>query len=77
MQADVIVASPLALATRLAEDAAAHGGRPSADVDFLSSIELLVIDRADMLSMQVHTLRRGEARRGWGEEQGVLRERPK
>ncbi|KAG1670680.1 hypothetical protein FOA52_010955 [Chlamydomonas sp. UWO 241] len=51
-QADIIVASPIALATKLAEDLAANGGKASSQVDFLSSIELLIIDRADMMSMQ-------------------------
>ena len=41
--ADVIVASPLALATRLAEDS---------DTDYLSSVEVVVLLRGDMLAMQ-------------------------
>ncbi|PRW59313.1 U3 small nucleolar RNA-associated 25 [Chlorella sorokiniana] len=44
---DIIVASPLALATRLAEMA----GDDSA-ADFLSSVEILVAERADVLLMQ-------------------------
>ncbi len=56
-QSDIIVASPISLATKLAEDQAASGGKQSPDSDFLSSIEVLVIDRADMLCMQV----RGDA----------------
>jgi hypothetical protein len=42
-QSDVIVASPLALATKLEEN-------DLAESDFLSSIELLIIDRADVMS---------------------------
>ena len=45
--ADIIVASPIGLATRLAEDAAAGRGP-----DYLSSIELLVVERGDALAMQ-------------------------
>lgn len=52
-QSDIIVASPISLATKLAEDQAAAGGKQSPESDFLSSIEVLVIDRADMLCMQV------------------------
>ncbi|KAG2500344.1 hypothetical protein HYH03_001919 [Edaphochlamys debaryana] len=48
-QADIMVASPVALATKLAEDLRAD---PHAAPDFLSSVELLVLDRADVLGMQ-------------------------
>ncbi|GAX83068.1 hypothetical protein CEUSTIGMA_g10494.t1 [Chlamydomonas eustigma] len=54
-QSDVIVASPIALATKLAEENNGRGDaalKMSSDVDFLSSIELLIIDRADMMCMQ-------------------------
>jgi U3 small nucleolar RNA-associated protein 25 len=44
-EADVIVASPLALATRLAEG-------KSDGADFLSSIEICVLFRTDVLQMQ-------------------------
>lgn len=47
--ADVIVASPLALATLLADsNADAQAGA----ADFLSSIEICVVDRADVMLMQ-------------------------
>lgn len=49
------MASPIALATMLADDAAANDGKQSSAVDFLSSIEVLVIDRADVLTMQVRS----------------------
>lgn len=49
LQSDIIVASPIALATKLAEPPADEGGGPA---DFLSSIEVAVIDRADVLLMQ-------------------------
>ncbi|GFR41586.1 hypothetical protein Agub_g2307, partial [Astrephomene gubernaculifera] len=48
-QSDIIVASPVALATKLAEDARAD---PHAAPDFLSSIELLILDRTDVMTMQ-------------------------
>ncbi|KXZ45449.1 hypothetical protein GPECTOR_54g190 [Gonium pectorale] len=48
-QSDIIVASPLALATKLAEDKAAD---PHSAPDFLSSIEVLVLDRIDVMTMQ-------------------------
>lgn len=44
--ADVIVASPLALATKLTDPADREGA------DFLSSLELVVMDRADVVLMQ-------------------------
>ena len=50
-QSDIIVASPLALVTLLGEkpgDGEATGGA----ADFLSSVELAVVARADVLSMQ-------------------------
>ena len=43
------MASPIALATKLAEPPAEEGGGPA---DFLSSIEIAVVDRADVLLMQ-------------------------
>ena len=46
-EADIIVASPLALATLLAD----AKGAPRA-ADFLSSIELCVVDRCDVVLMQ-------------------------
>jgi U3 small nucleolar RNA-associated protein 25 len=87
VNSDIIVASPLALATKIAEDAAAaaHGGSGSggdgqkggkkggrggappkkgpasssgsaaaagAELDFLSSIEVVVVERADVMLMQ-------------------------
>jgi len=74
-ESDIIVASPLALATKLAEDkrraagkvdrgkyataaaakaakAAGSRGEAGAGSDFLSSIEVLVMDRADVMAMQ-------------------------
>lgn len=47
-QADVIVASPLGLATALSAAAAEGGGA----ADFLSSVEIAVVDRADVMLMQ-------------------------
>lgn len=47
-QSDVVVASPLALATFLSETAGKDGG----GADFLSSIEVVVMERADALLMQ-------------------------
>eukprot|EP00887_Chlorella_sp_A99_P004809 scaffold4.g4809.t1 len=44
-QSDVLLASPVALATKLAE-------KEEGAADFLSSIEILVMDRADVLLMQ-------------------------
>lgn len=49
-QSDIIIASPLALATKLEEDARSS---KAAETDFLSSIDLLIIDRADAMSFQV------------------------
>ncbi|GIL58206.1 hypothetical protein Vafri_13325 [Volvox africanus] len=46
---DIIVASPIALATKLAEDKATD---PHSRPDYLSSIEILVVDRADVMGMQ-------------------------
>ena len=43
------MASPIALATKLAEPPPEEGGGPA---DFLSSIEIAVVDRADVLLMQ-------------------------
>lgn len=53
-QSDIIVASPLGLATRLGEapaegDDDASGSGPA---DFLSSIEVAVVARADVMAMQ-------------------------
>ncbi|KAK9823260.1 hypothetical protein WJX72_001434 [[Myrmecia] bisecta] len=47
-QSDIIVASPLALATKINE-ASKEG---AATVDFLSAIEIAVVERADVLQMQ-------------------------
>ena len=47
-QADVIIASPLGLATALSAAAAEGAG----GADFLSSIEIAVLDRADVMLMQ-------------------------
>lgn len=47
-QSDVIVASPLGLATALSAAAAEGGGA----ADFLSSVEVAVVDRADVMLMQ-------------------------
>lgn len=46
-ESDIIVASPLALATKLSEDAEEGGA-----ADFLSSIEVLLVSRLDALHMQ-------------------------
>lgn len=45
-----MVASPIALATKLAEDTS--DGDSGGPADFLSSIEIAVVDRADVLLMQ-------------------------
>ncbi|KAK9793740.1 hypothetical protein WJX73_006953 [Symbiochloris irregularis] len=51
--ADVIVASPLGLATLLNDDSAsADKEKAAASGDFLSSVEICVLDRADMMLMQ-------------------------
>jgi U3 small nucleolar RNA-associated protein 25 len=47
-QSDIIVASPIALATKLAE---AEKGSPE-DMDFLSSVEIVVASRCDVCQMQ-------------------------
>ena len=47
-QADVIIASPLGLATALSAAAAEGVG----GADFLSSLEIAVVDRADVMLMQ-------------------------
>ena len=49
-QSDIIVASPLAVATLLGEPPAE--GEAGAVSDFLSSIEVAVVMRADVMSMQ-------------------------
>ena len=46
-EADILVASPLALATLLSEQT----GSPGA-ADFLSSVEICVVDHVDVVSMQ-------------------------
>ena len=53
-QSDLIVASPLGLATRLGQapaegDAEDSGSGPA---DFLSSVEVAVVARADVMTMQ-------------------------
>ena len=54
-QSDIIVASPLGLATRFGE-APAEGGDAedsgSGPADFLSSVEVAVVARADVMTMQ-------------------------
>ncbi len=54
-QSDIIVASPLGLATRLGE-APAEGedtkDSGSGPADFLSSVEVAVVARADVMTMQ-------------------------
>ena len=72
LQSDIIVASPVGLATKLAEDAAAAGGDKGkgrggkgaaaaaaggaaikgGECDFLSSVEVCVLERADVMLMQ-------------------------
>ena len=47
LQSDIIVASPIALATKLLDEA--EEGAPA---DFLSSIEIAVVERADVQLMQ-------------------------
>ena len=47
MQSDIIVASPIALATKLSDEV--EEGGPA---DFLSSIEIAIADRADVQLMQ-------------------------
>ena len=48
-QSDIVVASPLALATFLSETA---GKEREGGADFLSSIEVVVVERADVVLMQ-------------------------
>ena len=48
LQSDVVVASPIALATKLSEESDGEGG----PADFLSSIEIAIVDRADVQLMQ-------------------------
>lgn len=50
-QSDIIIASPLALATRFAEIGLKKDEDPGG-ADFLSSIDIVVVDRADALLMQ-------------------------
>lgn len=47
-ESDIIVASPLALATKLTEGEEEEGGA----ADMLSSIEVLLVARLDVLQMQ-------------------------
>lgn len=49
LQSDIVVASPIALATKLSDEQKEEEGGPA---DFLSSIEIAVVDRADVLLMQ-------------------------
>ena len=48
LQSDIVVASPIALATKLSEESDEEGGL----ADFLSSIEVAIVDRADVQLMQ-------------------------
>lgn len=48
---DILVCSPLALATKL-EEAPADGAPHGDNIDYLSSIEIVVVDRADVILMQ-------------------------
>lgn len=47
-QSDIIVASPIALATKIAE----AEGKTSEEIDFLSSIEVAIAARCDVMQMQ-------------------------
>ena len=49
LQSDIVVASPIALATKLSDEQMEEEGGPA---DFLSSIEIAIVDRADVLLMQ-------------------------
>ena len=49
LQSDIVVASPIALATKLSDEQKEEEGGPA---DFLSSIEIAIVDRADVLLMQ-------------------------
>ena len=49
-QSDVLVASPLGLATALEEGRRGEGGAGAGD--FLSSVEVVVVERADVMQMQ-------------------------
>jgi U3 small nucleolar RNA-associated protein 25 len=62
LQSDIVVASPIALATKLAEAGAADAAE-GGPADFLSSIEIAVVDRADVLLMQnwAHVVTGGSA----------------
>ena len=56
LQCDIIVASPIAVTTRLEEDSGGKAGERPQAKDFLSSVEILVADRADFMLMQARKL---------------------
>ena len=51
-QSDIVVASPLGLATKLGESPAEGDDITGGRADFLSSIEVAVVVRADVMTMQ-------------------------
>ena len=51
-QSDIIVASPLGLATKLGEAQAEGDDTTGGPADFLSSVEVAVVARADVMTMQ-------------------------